>query len=60
MCMLMGFVALFDREAIEIADTNLDGMNVGKFDQIRISFDYVCVRCDFGCIIGAIANVALY
>ena len=53
----MGFVAVFDREAIEIADMNLDGMNVGKFDQIRISFDYVCVGCDFGCIIGVISHV---
>jgi len=30
--MLMGFVVLFDKEAIEIADTNVDVMDAGKFD----------------------------
>jgi len=57
MCMLMGFVALFDREAVEIVDTNLEEMNFGKFREIRIRFDYVCVRCDFGCIIGIIDHI---
>jgi len=47
----MGFVAFFDREAVEIDDTKLDGMNFGRFDEIRIHFDYVCVRRNFACII---------